>query len=74
MDQYYNMAQLAFRFNCYVYSVSRQNSNNFVKNITFFWSHDFQKFNLKITDRALPVIPLKFTDVLVTQSEKIIWM
>jgi hypothetical protein len=36
------------------------------------WLHDFQKFNCKLTARALPVIPLKFTGVPVTQSKKII--
>jgi hypothetical protein len=34
----------------------------------------FQKFNFEITARALPVIPPKFTGVLITQPEKIILM
>jgi hypothetical protein len=40
----------------------------------FLWSHDFQKFNFKLTARALPVILPKFTGVPVTQSKKIILM
>jgi hypothetical protein len=40
----------------------------------FLWSHDFQEFNFKLTARALPVIPPKFTGVPVTQSGKIILM
>jgi hypothetical protein len=40
----------------------------------FLWSHDFQKFNFKLTARTLPVIPPKFTGVPVTQSKKIILM
>jgi hypothetical protein len=39
-----------------------------IKNF-FLLSHDFQKFNFKLTARALPVIPPKFTGVPVTQSE-----
>jgi hypothetical protein len=43
-------------------------------NITFLWSHDFQKFNFKITARALPAIPPKFTGVPIIQPEKKILM
>jgi hypothetical protein len=43
-------------------------------NITFFVIARFSKINFKITARALPVIPPKFTGVPVTQSDKIILM
>jgi hypothetical protein len=41
---------------------------------TFFVIARFSKVNFKLTARALPVIPPKFTGVPVTQSKKIILM
>jgi hypothetical protein len=35
----------------------------------FLWSHDFEKVNFKMTARPLPVIPLKYTGVPISQPE-----
>jgi hypothetical protein len=37
-------------------------------------SHDFDKLNIKMTARSLPVIPPQYTGVPITQPEKIILM